>query len=798
MKTFNLSIDRLAARSVHEFLLGQGLKSTHWPGDEFDARCAGAAAKLDTGRIWTQAREAIASFDAFSDAPYNFLYREALKTVADAKFILMMRDAQQWIALMRGIYGDRPLRSLDRLQFWLNAKEKRERVSEYSDNDLEAIYYAHLSRVSDAMLLHNAAFRVFSLHDPHIGKSIGAFLGFEASGIFPFYEVPNDAVADTAVASVFETYELLKRSKLFDPAFYLTHFSDVASRNVDPLLHYIEYGAREGRDPSERFQVAHYLEQCAKYGERPVNPLFHFLTVGAARGLTSLPAAILAPLLKEEPTAATMRMHIDLPRIVGGVAGTTVRTSLAITGWALARKGVASIEIWLDGKRVARAHYGIRRDDVRDAFPNWNDNLLSGFAAVLSRSLLTEGSHEVVVKLIDGASHAESVTFAVNVQNLAENEGPGQLRRKMSQTEIRLQERVLLAIGWRPSFRLLLILEENEAFFDAALATVATLHEQAYAQWRLQVMASSEKMASRFRARIVRKFGHADERVDVGAWPDTVPLAQIAAPKGELGEPTLIGILDAGDALGCDALLEFAIATGLEPEADFFYSDERCLSPSSRSVEPFFKPDWSPDLLLSTNYIGRMWCARPPLLAAVGATIAELRRRGEYDLILRCTEVATGIHHLPAVLCDHHNVADADRTSQRRALERAAKRRGIEAEILSGCAPGIFRLRRHAPSDLVSIIIPTCGERELVKTCIESIRRRTAHKNIEIICIENMPKGNNVLRKWLRDHADGVISTQEPFNWSRYNNLCVAKARGKFLLFLNDDMEIIDGNWLTA
>src|SRR5712691_6242529 len=84
--------------------------------------------------------------------------------------------------------------------------------------------------------------------------------------------------------ALFSDYEEVRKSGLFDAEYYLVTYPDVAERNVDPLVHYLEEGAGEGRNPYPGFDAAFYLEQCRRRGERPNNPLLHFIRVGAARG----------------------------------------------------------------------------------------------------------------------------------------------------------------------------------------------------------------------------------------------------------------------------------------------------------------------------------------------------------------------------------------------------------------------------------------------------------------------------------------------------------------------------------
>ena len=261
----------------------------------------------------------------------------------------------------------------------------------------------------------------------------------------------------------------------------------------------------------------------------------------------------------------------------------------------------------------------------------------------------------------------------------------------------------------------------------------------------------------------------------------------------------LVGFLSPGDQLGCDALVEIALSGGLHRDADLFYADEVRISPASREREPFFKPEFSPDLLLSTNYIGRPWFCSTSLLGKTDVTPRRLLECGEYDLILRCTEQAERIQHLSKLLCQR-GIQEIDSAEQEAAaLVGAAARRGIAADVLVGAVPGTWRFRRTQPvSGLVSIIIPTCAARGYVETCIRSLRERTAYRNFEIICIDNIPDDQAPWKIWLRQNSDKIVAMPAAFNWSHFNNRGAEVAAGEYLLFLNDDIEVTQADWLDA
>jgi ADP-heptose:LPS heptosyltransferase/GT2 family glycosyltransferase len=486
-----------------------------------------------------------------------------------------------------------------------------------------------------------------------------------------------------------------------------------------------------------------------------------------------------------------LKLSIDAPAIIDGVAETPVRGNLQINGWGLARAGVAQVEIAIDGTPMALADYGIRRLDIRAAFPDWPDSLASGFNALIPHRVLPQGSRTVTVTLRDKAGETAGIEFAIVVEEPAESAGPWSLRRTMAVAEIDLDRNILQRCGRNPVFTAALPVKDADSASRAAV-TLASLAAQVYPNWRLLIVTAGRPIAAL--DRLLTEMRWTDDRVAVISELSL----DLIETKGRPDADVFLTVLSPGDELGVDAFLEMAIAAAAHPQADFLYSDERRRNPASGEIEAYFKPQWSPDLMLSSNYIGRLWCARADLLATAGEPRA-LLDFSEYDLLLRCTESAKDIRHIPAVLCEStDNDPDAAAPAEQ-ALERALARRGVAAEILAGRIPRSHRLKRKLTEPgLVSIIIPTCAAQGMIETCITSLRRLTAYRDYEIICIENIPTKDRSWRDWLGRNADRVLPVREAFNWSRFNNLAAAEARGKYLLFLNDDIEITDPDWLDV
>jgi len=496
-----------------------------------------------------------------------------------------------------------------------------------------------------------------------------------------------------------------------------------------------------------------------------------------------------------EPEAAPQfRFEIDKPRVTAGVAVEPVTGRLTIEGWAIARSGVAGVEVLLDDQRLGEAHYGVARQDVGAAFPDWPDALRSGLAFHCPPRSLRDGEH--VVQLILRAHNGEELQhrFRIEVRKSEENAETLTIRRRISQVESDVSAEVLDSLGHHPSFRLVLR-QDATLDLDRLAATLDSLRSQVYRDWSLRIIAADADTATGVRLLVGETAGDMAERIAVGDPSDEAAFEQ---PIGT-GMEAWHGFLLPGDELGCDALLEMALASGLHRDAELLYADEVRVSPASHEREPFFKPDFSPDLLLSSNYIGRPWFATTALLGRCGVTPRSLLESGEYDTVLRCTELTERVHHVPKLLCQRGMQQIDAAELEVEALERAAGRRGIPAEVAPGCVSGTWRFRRTQPaSGMVSIIIPTCAARGYIETCIKTLRERTAYRNFEIVCIDNIPESQVVWKIWLKRNADRIVPMAGEFNWSRFNNRGVEAAAGEYLLFLNDDIEVEQPDWLDA
>lgn len=517
----------------------------------------------------------------------------------------------------------------------------------------------------------------------------------------------------------------------------------------------------------------------------PLANIRHLIRIRGAGGGPELTdsGVVLEPV--DRDPADAISVYIDHPVAEGGQAELTGHGNLFIEGWAIAECGVERIEIMLDGVPIGAATHGLPRKGVHDAFPERPNSLLSGFAFSMPGRPV-EGAHRVAVVIHDKSGFSRSAEFALDVLPRTQEPAAWLPRRHVAHTELSLKLAALAAAGWQPDFLLVLHLPDPEtATIVSARRTVQSLRQQAYPHWRLAL--AGPESAARSREALV------------AGCDDLAARMTTSTGAAETGSASLFIVpMRAGDELGADALLEFALAGLGRPNPDFLYGDERRADPASGIIGPYFKPDWSPDLLLSTNYIGRVWAASAALFARTDLRPDEIAD-AEYDAVLRLTEAAAAIGHVQKVLCGRGPAPPEPEAGERRALIAAIARRGIKGAVLPGCLPGFHRVKRAvAAPGKVSIVMPTAGARGLFRTAIESLRRVTQYPDLEIVAVDNIPAENAADRRWLAGNADRVVRIEKPFNWSHFSNAGAAAASGDFLLFLNDDVEMIEPDWLDA
>jgi GT2 family glycosyltransferase/uncharacterized protein YbaR (Trm112 family)/SAM-dependent methyltransferase len=276
---------------------------------------------------------------------------------------------------------------------------------------------------------------------------------------------------------------------------------------------------------------------------------------------------------------------------------------------------------------------------------------------------------------------------------------------------------------------------------------------------------------------------------------------------------TYVAFCDHDDLLRSDAIAQLAETIRANPGVDVIYSDHDILEADGRRSEPRLKPSWSPDLLRSYMYWGHIKCYRKALVQELGGLRAEFRGAEDYDLALRVSEKTDRIVHLPQVLYHwrRHEQSTSSGGNQKEysihsgvtAISQHLARSAIQADVAwpdrsRQAGIGLFQLEFHYPSyPKVAVIIPTRDRLDLLSRCISSLEKITDYPAIEVIIADNGSKEPETL-EYFRTTPHRVIPLpmEGQFNFSAIINAATQEAQADYLLFLNNDTEIVAADWL--
>ena len=287
----------------------------------------------------------------------------------------------------------------------------------------------------------------------------------------------------------------------------------------------------------------------------------------------------------------------------------------------------------------------------------------------------------------------------------------------------------------------------------------------------------------------------------------------IEASRGDI-----VALMDHDDMLAKDALIQVMTAFG-QQHADLVYSDETVFNDDMDSLlfgyfgSPILKPDYSPDLLLSHNYVTHFLAVRKELIEAVGGLRSEFDGAQDFDLILRLTELTDHIVHIAEPL--YHWRQSTQSTSLdtgvkpeahlrgKKALTEALDRRGIKGKVLMGSAPHFFRVRREIiGSPSVDIVIPFRDQPLMLQQCIDSLLTRTSYSNFRIIGVDNgsVEPLTLDLRRRYEENSSQVkfVDFDVPFNFAEIVNYGVDQSTADHVVLLNNDIQIINFDWLES
>lgn len=330
---------------------------------------------------------------------------------------------------------------------------------------------------------------------------------------------------------------------------------------------------------------------------------------------------------------------------------------------------------------------------------------------------------------------------------------------------------------------------------------------QVYANWELCVVDDGSRDPATLE--VLREYERRDPRVRV-RYSETNGGIVAASNIGlAMATGEFVGFLDHDDELKKTAVYEVVRLLNEDPSLDFVYSDEDKRGEDGRLVDPFFKPDWSPDLLMSVNYVTHFAVYRKEVVDRVGGLRKGFEGSQDYDLALRITESTHRIGHAPVPAYTWRMISGSAAqkvdakpyalTAARKALADAIQRRGYGGRVEAGLIEGRYRVRYDIKGEpKLTIIIPTRDKATMLRRCIDSIKKRSTYRNYEIMVVDNESR-ERATREYLRSFDGRVVEYPHPFNYAKMMNFAVREAgETPFVLLLNNDTEVISEGWIEA
>jgi len=374
------------------------------------------------------------------------------------------------------------------------------------------------------------------------------------------------------------------------------------------------------------------------------------------------------------------------------------------------------------------------------------------------------------------------------------------LARPRARREAALQE--VEALPARPKISLAMPTYRSDLRY--LRKAIESVRGQLYPDWELCIVDDGSGQAELTTA--LRRYAERDPRIRFEAAAENRGIAAASNAALALCGGEYVGFLDHDDELTPDALLRVAQALTAEPDLDVVYSDSDKLTAHGVRADPFLKPDWSPVYLLGAMYIGHLLVVRRTLAEAAGGFDPAFDTIQDFEFFLRVCERTERIHHIPQTLYHWRAIPGsiAAGTEQKddvgeiqaRAVSEHLERLGVEAKAVPHPAiphRAVLAPRNGAaPEGKVSVVVASGGGEGGLRRCLDSLFRHTDHPDLEVVVVG---RGGEA-PAWLPERATWLPGEAGAFRRGRANNLGAAAAGGEYLLFLDEDVEVVEPDWI--
>jgi len=484
----------------------------------------------------------------------------------------------------------------------------------------------------------------------------------------------------------------------------------------------------------------------------------------------------------------------------------TVWGTTEVSGWAVARSGVTQLRASIDDQSPLAVDWGLLRLDVGMHLPDYAHSSHAGFRFRFDSSTYSAGAHnlKIEVRSKDGRSRSLIRPFEVNSRSpycawIEQNED---LERGAWARTPAFEK-----LAYRP--KISLVMSRGNLPARWLQSCIESVLHQTYPHWELCVAAARSQNGQV--DELLRRFAKKDKRIRIVAVASHLRESTATNSALDKSSGDFVTFLGPDDEIAPFALFEISAALNRDKAIDIVYSDEDRICADGKRHDPFFKPEYSPDLLRSCNYIGGLLVVRRALLETLGGLRKGFEGARHYDLILRLTEKTSKIARVPEILYHRRNLQkslqherDGNSAASRAgkvALEEHFKRTRTIATV-DEMKPCTYRIRYRVENyPEVAIVIPTGGSVALLRAAVDSVLHSTDYESFRIVVADNST-GAAVESYVSSLESNGRASRLDfrglPFNFSALCNDAARTLDAPLYLFLNDDVEVITSNWLGS
>jgi len=658
------------------------------------------------------------------------------------------------------------------------------------------------------------------------------------------------------VRSDFKKYqELVKKSNLFDKKFYLKTYRDARIADMTPLEHFIKIGLLENRKPNDFFDPIWYIKYYTDVEESGIFPFIHFLKYGIYenRFANQNEKIMYEKLLKKgfdvefykNKYEDLKKLNDDFDYILhyvryGQYEGREIRflenekqntikldNKIDIPDWFKedlylqcnidVKEAVESgsyssgyehfykygSEEVKNGQRIIYPNIGyFCEEDYLSKRPDVEKAIEHGDFKDAYEHYLLFGAYEIY-------QENKSIIEATNSLKLS----PYELWQKHNKLTKNRQNYLLNNLSKiKRDIKFSIIIPVYNPPLKYLKKAIESVQKQIYTNWEICIvddcstntyvkpfLKQLEENVKNIKLTFNEKNTHISEATNI-------------AVKSATGD--YLVFLDQDDELTEDALAELALYINKYPQSDIVYSDDDKIDMDGNRFDPQFKPDWSPEYLLSFMYCSHVKCVRREFFNELGGFRKGFEGSQDYDFFLRASEKAKHVGHIPRILYHWRvipgstaaggNEKDYSFKAGVKALQEALNRRKIRGkayhpEWALKNGNGIYAIDFPDDGKSVAIIIPTKNGYELLKRCVESLKK-TTYKNYKIYIIDNESDESETIQYLKSLKHCKILNIKSPggkFSFSYINNEAVKYVKEELLLFLNNDTKVINPKWLS-